>query len=137
MPDGKEQEKCLLLKTERGFLLILYWGLLQSTQLCAWLLFSIFVNDMDKGIKCTLSKFAGDARLGGSVDLLEGRRALERDLDRMDHWAKANCMRFNKTECWVCRTICNLRGKGTFSKQLVSLESVEFQDIFYALKNDP
>ncbi|GAB0203980.1 mitochondrial enolase superfamily member 1 [Grus japonensis] len=61
-------------------------------------LFNIFVGDMDSGIECTLSKFANNSKLCGAVDMLAGRDAVQRDLDRLERWARANFMKFNKEE---------------------------------------
>ncbi|GAB0175906.1 mitochondrial enolase superfamily member 1 [Grus japonensis] len=64
-------------------------------------LFNIFVGDVDSGIECTLSKFANNTKLCGVVDTLEGRDAIQRNLDRLERWGRANCMKFNKAKCKV------------------------------------
>jgi len=64
-------------------------------------LLNVFMNDLDAGFECILSKFADYTKLKGAVDSLEGREALQRDVHKLEGCAVTDCMKFNKSKCWI------------------------------------
>lgn len=54
-------------------------------------LFSVFINDLEGGIKCTQTEW--------EVATLAGRRTLQDDLDRLEAWANENIIEFKKDKC--------------------------------------
>ncbi|KAJ7421939.1 hypothetical protein BTVI_16125 [Pitangus sulphuratus] len=64
-------------------------------------LFSIFTNDSDMGLEGILSKFAEETKVGGAVNSVKGREALQRDLDKLEDWTFTNHRKFNKGKCQI------------------------------------
>lgn len=44
------------------------------------------------------SKFAGDTKLGGAVDSLKGRGALQKDHNKLEGWTKAVSVYYGEEE---------------------------------------
>ncbi|KAK4816695.1 hypothetical protein QYF61_020579 [Mycteria americana] len=66
------------------------------------ILFNSFINYIDSGIECTLSRFADDTKPSVVVHSLQGRDASQRDLDRLEEWAHVNVIKSNKAKCKSC-----------------------------------
>ncbi|KAJ7421934.1 rna-directed dna polymerase from mobile element jockey-like [Pitangus sulphuratus] len=53
---------------------------------------------LDKGIECTLSRFADDTKLSGEVDTPVGWDPIQSDRGKLKKWARGKLKRFNKTK---------------------------------------
>jgi len=61
-------------------------------------LFNIFVGVMDSEIECMLRKVADHTKLSGTLDALEGRDTIHRDLDRLERRAAKSSAR---SSTWI------------------------------------
>src|SRR6202142_2140767 len=65
------------------------------------ILFSIFINDLDDGIKNVINKFADDTKLMGLTRTLEQINGVREDLKKLDDWTVLWQMKFNVDKCKV------------------------------------
>ena len=64
-------------------------------------LFDIFINDLDEGVQGVLVKITDDTKLGRIANTLEDRNKIQNDIDRIEHWAESNRMKFSRDKCKV------------------------------------
>uniref|UniRef100_M3XHM8 Reverse transcriptase domain-containing protein n=1 Tax=Latimeria chalumnae TaxID=7897 RepID=M3XHM8_LATCH len=65
------------------------------------LLFNIFINDLEEGVKSTLVKFADDTEMMKVLDSDSACDELQKDLDTLQNWAVKWQMKFNVGKCKV------------------------------------
>ena len=61
-------------------------------------LFNLFDSVMDSDIECTLSKLVDYTTLSGTVDMLEGMDAIQRDLEKLEQRAQENLRRIKNSK---------------------------------------
>jgi hypothetical protein len=66
------------------------------------LLFLIYINDIDEGIKGMISKFADDTKIAGEINVHRDS-VLQEDINTLCRWADTWQMKFNKEKCKVVR----------------------------------
>ena len=64
-------------------------------------LFTIYIDDLELGIKCNVSKFADDTKMSGRAKCTEDAASLQRDIDSLSEWARVWQMEYNVGKCEV------------------------------------
>ena len=65
------------------------------------ILFLVYINDIDEGLTCIISKFADDTKIANTVVSQEQAKEMQNNLDKLSDWAKTWQMNFNTDKCKV------------------------------------
>ncbi|RMC12821.1 hypothetical protein DUI87_10346 [Hirundo rustica rustica] len=92
---------------------------------------------MDSGTESTLSKSANNTKLYGVSCMLEGKDATQRNLNRLEEWACASFIKFNKTKGKVPHLDRgNPKHKCRLSREWIESSPCEDLDLLVAEKLD-
>lgn len=78
------------------------------------LIFNILINIPEKPMECTFIKLLDATKLGGQVNRVESRAAIQWDLNMLKEWTHTNLMILYKVKSyiWEGRSSCIDRGWG-------------------------
>ncbi len=62
-------------------------------------LFLIYVNDLDDGLTCKVSKFADNTKIASKVISTLDKEFLQRDFGKLSNWARDWQIKFNVEKC--------------------------------------
>ena len=66
-------------------------------------LFSIFINDLDRNLMNEVLKFVDDTKVWGRVDSVEDVSKMQEDLNRLGLWSEKTIMPFNVSKCKISK----------------------------------
>ena len=98
------------------------------------ILFLIYINDLDNGVKNWILKFADDTKIFGAVNNDTDRSVLQKDLDNLLMWAEECQMMFNMLKCKVMHLGYKNHGYSYYmdGKELDTVEEAKgFRDNHY------
>ena len=64
-------------------------------------MFTIYIDDLELGTKCGVSKFTDDTKMGGRAKCAEDAESLQKDIDSLSEWARVWQMEYNVGKCEV------------------------------------
>ena len=100
------------------------------------ILFLVFIDDLDEGIKSRILKFADDTKMFGRVDRLEDRLRLQEDLDKVVDWSEDWQMKFNVEKCKVMHLGNMNAGESYYMDNSVLKVVEEEKDLGVWIRND-
>ena len=100
------------------------------------ILFVIFVNEMDEGLTCKISKFADDTKITGRVTTTAEKALIQSDLDRLVNWSNKWQMSYNVNKCKILH-IGSSNDRSNYSMNGTELLKVnEEKDLGVNISND-